>query len=123
MIPKDKFDVTAVEQLAHMETAQIIPLLPQMLEWIQDMNWPVAEPMVEVLLQYPTELTSLVEQVLLGDDDMWIYWCLQKIVPRLPFFSKLALMESVERIATLTVTSSNEHNVEAAKKALLSFEP
>ena len=57
MLPKDKFDISAVEQLRTEDTQQVIPLLPKMLEWIQDMNWPVAKPMVEVLLSYPNEIT------------------------------------------------------------------
>ena len=87
------------------------------------MNWPVAEPMLEVLLQYPNELTPLVEQVLIGDDAMWIYWCLVKVVPVLPFYSKLVLADAVEKIASQPVTPFNEGNREAAKLALLSFEP
>ena len=123
MIPKDKFDIGAVEQLKQADEAVVVPLLPQMLEWIQDMNWPVAEPMLEVLLQYPNELTPLVEQVLIGDDAMWIYWCLVKVVPVLPFYSKLVLADAVEKIASQPVTPVNEDNREAAKLALLSFEP
>ncbi|WP_342573428.1 DUF5071 domain-containing protein [Solibacillus sp. FSL K6-1781] len=123
MIPKDKHDIAAVEKLGTMEVESVIPLLPQLLEWVQDMNWPIAEPMVELLLHYPNELTPLVEEVLLGDDDMWIYWCLVEIVPKLPFYSKLVLANAVEQIATMEKTPFTEDNIEAAKEALLSFQP
>ena len=123
MIPKDKHDIEAVEQLKKAGAELVIPLLPKLLEWIQDMNWPVAEPMVELLLQYPNEITPLVEQVLRGDDDMWIYWCLVNIVPKLPFYSKLVLADAVEQIAAMEETPFNEDNIEAAKEALQSFEP
>lgn len=63
MIPKDKHDIAAVEFLKAADTEVVIPLLPELLEWVQDMNWPVAEPMVELLLQYPNELTPLVDEV------------------------------------------------------------
>ena len=123
MLPKDKFDISAVEQLQAVDTHQVIPLLPKMLEWIQDMNWPVAKPMVEVLLCYPNEITPLVETVLYSEDDMWIYWCLVELVPKLPFYSKLVLTDAVEQIASQTITAANEHIVYAAKEALKSFEP
>jgi hypothetical protein len=123
MLPKDKFDLNAVEQLRTMNAQQVIPLLPKMLEWIQDMNWPVAKPMVEVLLNYPTEITPFVEEVLRGDDEMWIYWCLTKLVPNLPFYSKLVLVDTVEEIASRPITAFNEDLVEAAKEALKRFEP
>ncbi|MEK5185594.1 DUF5071 domain-containing protein [Solibacillus sp. FSL R5-0691] len=123
MIPKDKHDIAAVEFLKAADTEVVIPLLPELLEWVQDMNWPVAEPMVELLLQYPNELTPLVDEVLRGDDDMWIYWCLVEIVPKLPFYSKLVLADAVEQIAAMEKTSFNEDNVEAAQEALISFQP
>ncbi|MEK4386519.1 DUF5071 domain-containing protein [Solibacillus sp. FSL W7-1464] len=123
MIPKDKHDIAAVETLNAAEAEAVIPLLPKLLEWVQDMNWPVAEPMVELLLQYPNELTPLVDTVLRGDDDMWIYWCLVAIVPKLPFYSKLVLADAVEQIAAMEKTPVNEDNVEAAQETLLSFQP
>ena len=123
MLPKDKFDVSAVEQLRNVDTQQVIPLLPSMLEWIQDMNWPVAKPMVEVLLSYPNEITPLVENVLCSEDDMWIYWCLVELVPKLPFYSKLVLTGAVEQIASRPINPLNEDVVYAAKEALKSFEP
>ena len=123
MLPKDKFDVSAVEQLRNVDTQQVIPLLPSMLEWIQDMNWPVAKPMVEVLLSYPNEITPLVENVLCSEDDMWIYWCLVELVPKLPFYSKLVLTGAVEQIASRPINPLNEDVVYAAQGALKSFEP
>ena len=123
MIPKDKHDIAAVEFLKAADAKVVIPILPELLEWVQDMNWPVAEPMVELLLQYPNELTPLVDEVLRGDDDMWIYWCLVEIVPKLPFYSKLVLADAVEQIAAMEKTSFNEDNVEAAQEALISFQP
>ena len=123
MLPKDKFDINAIEQLRNKDAQQVIPLLPQMLEWIQDMNWPVAKPMVELLLNYPNEITPLVANVLWGEDDMWIYGCLIELVPKLPFYSKLVLFDVVEQIASRPIIAKNEDIVHAAKDALRSFEP
>jgi hypothetical protein len=123
MIPKDKFDLAAIEQLRQADAVEVVPLLPSLLVWLQDFNWPVAEPMLNVLLKYPTELTPHVEQVLLGDDDMWIYWCLTKIVPELPFYSKMVLAERVQKLAEQPKTQWNEDIVEAAQQALISFDP
>ncbi|MER2106548.1 MAG: DUF5071 domain-containing protein [Solibacillus sp.] len=123
MMPKDKFDLATVENLKQAQAEAVLPNLPQMLEWIKNLNWPVAEPMIEVLLHYPTEVTPYVEGILQGNDDEWIYNCLVAIVPRLPFFSKLVLVNAVEQLATKDVTAQNEHIVEAAKQALQSMEP
>ena len=123
MIPKDKHDIAAVENLKSTDAEAVVPLLPKLFEWVQDMNWPVAEPMVELLLHYPNELTPLVDEVLRGNDDMWIYWCLVSIVPKLPFYSKLVLADAIEQIAAMEKTPFNEDNIEAAQEALISFQP
>lgn len=122
MIPQHKHDFEAIKQLQVVTSQQIVPLLPELLKWIQDMNWPVAEPVLEILMQYPTEITPLVEEVLLGNDEMWIYWCLERIVPRLPFYSKIVLANAVEQIAT-SVDPEMGELADLAKTVLRSFEP
>ena len=122
MLPADKFDIEAIEQLAAASAQKVIPLLPQLLTWVQDMNWPVAEPALNLLMQYPTEITPLIEDVLLGDDEMWKYWCLERIVPKLPFYSKMVVANAVEQIAS-SVRPEDVELVPLAKAALQSFEP
>ena len=122
MIPQHKHDFEAIKQLQAATSQQIVPLLPELLKWIQDMNWPVAEPVLEILMQYPTEITPLVEEVLLGNDEMWIYWCLERIVPCLPFYSKMVLANAVEQIAT-SVDPKMGELADLAKTVLRSFEP
>lgn len=122
MIPKDKFDTEAVERLKMIPASEVVPLLPELLTWMQDMNWPVAQPVVELLLTFPNEITPLIADVLAGEDDMWIYWSLSELIPKLPFYSKLVLAESVEQIAS-GARGFHEDVVERAKEALQSFEP
>ena len=122
MLPADKFDIEAIELLAAAPAQKVIPLLPQLLTWVQDMNWPVAEPALELLMQYPTEITPLVEDVLLGNDEMWKYGCLERIVPNLPFYSKMVVANAVEQIAS-SMRPEDVELVPLAKAALQSFEP
>ncbi|MFJ6266178.1 DUF5071 domain-containing protein [Lysinibacillus xylanilyticus] len=42
LLPRHKFDNDRVELIKKMDRDKILPLLPNLLEWIQDMNWPVA---------------------------------------------------------------------------------
>ena len=122
MIPKDKFDLEAVEHLKSLPASEVVPLLPELMTWMQDMNWPVAKPVVELLLTYPNEITPLIEDVLAGNDDMWVYWCLDKLILKLPFYSKLVLAERVEQIAS-GERGFHEDVVELAQQALQNLEP
>ncbi|MCH7321719.1 DUF5071 domain-containing protein [Solibacillus sp. MA9] len=122
MTPKNKFDIEEVETLRNKPANEVVPLLPELMTWMQDMNWPVAKSVVELLLTYPTEITPLIDEVLAGDDDMWVYWCLVELVPKLPFYSKLVLAEAVEQIAS-GQRGFDEDVIELAQEALRSFEP
>ena len=41
-VPKDKFDEDACGKLFLTSDKEVILALPELLEWLQDYNWPVA---------------------------------------------------------------------------------
>ncbi|MGG3925136.1 DUF5071 domain-containing protein [Metabacillus fastidiosus] len=55
------------------------------MEWVQDMNWPIANDIVGLLLTFPNEIVPLIKDVLAGNDDIWKYWCLKVLIKSLPF--------------------------------------
>lgn len=74
LIPKDKFDIKTAEKLHNFSFAEIKPIIPDLLEWIQDMNWPVSRPVAEYLKTITDEVNPDILKILRGDDDMWKYW-------------------------------------------------
>lgn len=38
-LPRNKHDFERVNQLKKLNRKELLPLLPGLLEWIQDMNW------------------------------------------------------------------------------------
>ena len=87
-LPRDKHDMERVKDLKNLSREEILPLLPGLMEWIQDMNWPIAAEVASLLLTYPDEIVPLIKDVLGTDDDVWKYWCLIKLVDKLPEKSK-----------------------------------
>ena len=45
-LPRDKHDVERVNQLKNLSREEISPLLPGLMEWMQGMNWPIAEEVI-----------------------------------------------------------------------------
>lgn len=76
LIPKDKHDISAVEKLVGYSFDEIEPIVPDLLEWLQDINWPVAKPIAKCLLAYTERLTPYLLEILKTSDGMWKYWCL-----------------------------------------------
>lgn len=77
LVPKDKFDTYTAEKLMKYSFEEVEPIIPQLLEWIQDMNWPVAGPVSRYLETISEHLTPYIIEILRGNDSTWKYWCLR----------------------------------------------
>lgn len=119
MLPSDKFDVEAVAQIEHMRIDVIEPYLPELLTWVQDGNWPVAEPLATALAKLGAPVVPSVLAVLSGTDAIWKYWCIELLVKRL---SRDARVQMQDQLLSLAQSPSLEEKQEgvhiAAREAL-----
>ena len=79
-MPETKFDVDVAEQLSDRSFEELKPYIPDLLEWLGDGNWPVALPVSQVLRKFVPLISKEMMDVLSGDDDQLIYWCLTLLV-------------------------------------------
>jgi len=102
MIPKNKFDIVAAKQLLNLEKEEIRLILPQIIGWIADPNWPIAEFMSDVLLKYPEELLPYVKKYLSANetDEEFKGSIIMLILPRLPIEMQRQLLVNIERICS-----------------------
>lgn len=56
--------------------------LPELLVWLQDMNWPGARTIAEFLVSIGIPLVPHILKILNGDDEDWIYWILIELVSK-----------------------------------------
>ena len=102
-----------------MDRDKIVPFLPNLLEWIQDMNWPVAPGILELLLTFPEEIVRHVQEVLSSEDDQWKWFLLNYLVPELPVESRVQFRAYLTRVAkTPTPTELAEELDEVAEEIL-----
>ena len=116
LIPKNKHDTSGITQLLRLTDDEIAPILPALLEWIQDGNWPVAKALLPVLAKHERQTAPLAAQLLLPEqtDDDWKYFLLTDL---LPLFSKQALpivLPAVQRIAAAPTQGERDAEVDAA---------
>ena len=50
-IPKDKHDLLALERARELGFPLLNEIIPDLLEWLQDGNWPVARPTATLLAE------------------------------------------------------------------------
>jgi len=100
LLPKNKFDFAPFPALMEISEEKIQPILPQLLFWIADMNWPIATSMVKVLIRFPDSVVPLIRERLkpTETDEDWKFFIIVDLLPALPITSQELLVESIERI-------------------------
>ena len=79
-IPKDKFDTEAIELARQIGFPALNPILSDLLEWVQDANWPVAAETAALLSNAGLEIVPHIKAILHSDDGTWKYWTLDLVV-------------------------------------------
>lgn len=121
LVPKNKFDTSGIETLRGLDDEEIAPVLPYLLEWIQDLNWPVAAEVIPVLAMHSTALLPHIRRVLSRDetDGMWKYWVVTALLPRFPNADIAVLADVLERIAGEPTADEAEAEADIAAGELL----
>lgn len=117
LIPKDKFDFETVEQLKKHSFKDIECIVPDLLEWLQDMNWPISKSIAEFLIPFSEKIALEILQILKSKDEMWKYWILLK-------FGKIVknklVVQEINRIAKSPTQDEIDNSVYEAAKEIVS---
>lgn len=112
LIPKDKLDIETAEKLKQYSYEEIKPIIPNLLEWIQDMNWPVAPTVAEYLITISENLTNEIIEILNGKDEMWKYWTIEVFAIQSEREMHPKVFEIVNRIANYPTSTEKESEVD-----------
>ncbi|WPV02318.1 DUF5071 domain-containing protein [Mucilaginibacter sp. cycad4] len=75
-MPKHKDDQRVIAGLKKLSFEQLEPIIPDLLEWLQDMNWPIARPVADILKPFADRLVPYIIRILKTDDGEWKAWIL-----------------------------------------------
>lgn len=118
-VPKDKFDFKAVDHAKCIGFPTLNPILPKLLMWLQDLNWPVAGSVASLLADADEEILPHIRKVLSSNDSIWKYSVLTVLVPNLdPQFAK-ELTADLIMLADHPSDEDRRENVDRAAKELL----
>lgn len=82
LLPKSKTDVQAVDRITQVGYPVVAPILPQLLEWLQDGNWPIAKRLSPWLASLGLTLVPTLDKALAMDDPAWTYWLIEMVISR-----------------------------------------
>lgn len=95
LVPKNKHDVSNINKLYSLTDDEMKLIVYDLLEWIQDYNWPVAQELVSVLKEREDIIFPYMSDILRGDDFMWKYWIMDLIIPDFSIEHKNALKDDI----------------------------
>ena len=91
-----------VSELKKLSDIEIESIIPELLVWIQDMNWPIAEDIAEVLSVHCKVNEPYILDILKPEqqDEIWKFNVIKYLLKKNKSFSEnAAIMSEVERIA------------------------
>ncbi len=98
LIPRSKQDLERAKAVVKIGYPSVAPILPELLEWLQDYNWPVAQILAPFLADIGSPIVPHVRHVLDSEDDIWKYWVLSCIVKESPEIAK-PLQDYLQRLS------------------------
>nr|WP_246318232.1 DUF5071 domain-containing protein [Paenibacillus taichungensis] len=97
-LPRDKHDYEAVRKLSELSNEELRDIIPELMEWLQDGNWPIARSVEDLLLRFGEELIPHIQNVFKTKDPQWEYFMLTGLISRLPSRYLIVLKVDLERI-------------------------
>lgn len=100
LIPEDKFDIEKVELLKDLTFDEIEPIIQNLLEWLQDGNWPVSRSLGKFLKTLPAEkLGPYLMDILNGNDYEWKYFLIAILGDKVNGVQYQPFLNEINRIA------------------------
>ena len=118
IIPNDKYDLDACKRLKTATDKEVFAELNELLEWTQDINWPVAIEVVNRLKLLGIELADPLNKILIGKDDPWKYYLIIHLIPHVKKEVFLLLQSEIKRIVLKPTNSEIEEEVHLEAKEL-----
>jgi hypothetical protein len=84
LLPADKGDVGRARSLVELGYPGVREVLPEILEWLQDGNWPVFPVLAPFVASLGRVIVPHVKHVLSTNDEVWKYWVLSRVVRSAP---------------------------------------
>src|SRR5436190_22145449 len=99
LIPKDKLDLDTANAAIHAGYPAVAPILPELLTWLQDCNWPVAHLLAPFLASIGMPLVPHVMKIMDSDDYVWKYWMIGAIMRYSPDVAR-SFRSELERLVS-----------------------
>lgn len=117
-LPRDKLETERARAVIALGFPAVEPILPELVEWMQDINWPVAQTLQPFLASIGLPLAPHVRHVLATSDESWKYWVLRSIVMESPELVE-ALQAELRRLVQFPTLGEAKEEIDVLAKEIL----
>lgn len=121
LIPKDKFDNSTINQLCKLTDNEMKPIIFDLLEWLQDYNWPIARDILPIVVLHQNIAMPHILTILQGNDIMWKYWVIELVIPYLIYPNRQLVKSELERLSSLEIIDEDIEEIIKLSKNCLAF--
>ncbi|MBY0413587.1 MAG: DUF5071 domain-containing protein [Bdellovibrionales bacterium] len=93
-LPKTKFDTEAIDALEVLTFQEIEPFIPNILEWVQDLNWPISAKATKLVkgfgIKAAPSIKATLNKCIKTGDTIWAHNIISLFVK--PFESETAIL-------------------------------
>lgn len=108
-LPKDKSDYDSIKLLKALPKPELKLILPDLLEWTQDINWPVAPLIIdELLIPLGQDLIPSLKNILVSKEYDWIQNILWHLIRKLD----IGIISSLKEELYMLTQSKNKDFIE-----------
>ena len=118
LLPSTKSDTDKAKAVVSLGFPAVEPALPSLMEWMQDINWPVAQVLQPFLAHIGAPLEPHIRVVLQSDDEIWKFWVLQQIVAKSEDLVQLFQPE-LRRLANQATPKEQAEELDVLAKTIL----
>jgi hypothetical protein len=118
-IPKNVYDIAAVERLKKLPFESVREDVPALLEWLQDGHWDIAGEMRDYLLPYINIITHELIFILNTEDSVWKSFVICGLIALSPHKLEPSLIEVLKRIAEHPSKFDAENGLDEAAKGII----
>jgi hypothetical protein len=124
LLPRHKSDFDHAQAIVELGHPAVAPVLRDLLTWLQDGNWPISRPIGTFLVSIGEPMIPLIREVFQGNDTIWKYWCIDRLILEFPKELAEQFRPELERFAYQpSVDEKHEELDERAQVALERMNP
>ena len=117
--PQHKTDIEAARALLDAPLDMLAEHYAELLEWLQDMNWPVARPVAAALAQADDRIVPQVRAILRGTDSIWKAWVISELLENTRCSVVQALEVELRDLANRPTPEERTEEVDLAAREVL----